>query len=189
MAKLIYGAISSADGYVADEEGKFDWGEPDEEVHSFINDLAREVGTYLYGRRLYQVMVAWEDLDIADQPPYLRDFAEIWRGADKVVYSKTLKAVTTPRTRIERNFDPELVRRMKASLERDLTVGGPELAAEAFRAGLVDECHLYLAPIAIGGGKQSLPDGVHMRLELLDERRFDSGMVFLRYRCRGDRES
>jgi hypothetical protein len=133
VAKLIYSAIASLDGYVADEEGKFDWGEPDEEVHSFINELDREVGTYLYGRRLYEVMVAWEDVNTHDQPPHMGDFAEIWRGADKVVYSKTLDAVTTPRTRIERNFDPEVVQRMKASAERDLSVGGPELAAHAFR--------------------------------------------------------
>ncbi|MGH2672495.1 MAG: dihydrofolate reductase family protein [Actinomycetota bacterium] len=183
MAKLIYSAIASLDGYVADEEGKFDWGEPDEEVHSFINDLEREVGTYLYGRRLYEVMVAWEDMNTHDQPPHIRDFAEIWRGADKVVYSKTLDAVTTSRTRIERDFDPEVVQRMKTSAERDLSVGGPELAAHAFRAGLVDECHLFLAPIVVGGGKRSLPNDVRLELELTDERRFGSGFAYLRYRC------
>lgn len=189
MAKLIYSALASLDGYVADEEGNFDWGEPDEEVHSFINDLQRGVGTYLYGRRLYEVMVAWETLNTDDQPPYMRDFAEIWRVADKVVYSKTLDAVTTPGTRIERNFDPDAVWKMKASAERDLTVGGPELAAQAFRAGLVDECHLFLAPIVVGGGKQFLPNNVRIKLELMDERRFSRGVVYLRYRCQKQRRS
>jgi dihydrofolate reductase len=183
MGKLIYSTITSLDGYVADETGNFDWGEPDEEVHTFINELERSFGTYLYGRRLYEVMVAWEDMNTDDQPPYMRDFAEIWRGADKVVYSKTLDAVTTPRTRIERNFHPEAVRKMKASAEHDLTVGGPELATQAFRDGLVDECHLFLAPIVVGGGKQSLPGNVRIKLELVDERRFGSGIVYLRYRC------
>ena len=184
MAKLIYSAIASLDGYVADEGGNFDWGEPDEEVHSFINDLDRGVGTYLYGRRLYGVMTAWEDLNTDDEPSYLRDFAEKWRETDKVVYSTTLDSVTTPRTRLERNFDPEAVRGMKSSAQRDLTVGGPELAVHAFRAGLVDVCHLFLAPVVVGGGKQSLPDKVRIELELVDERRFDSGIVYLRYHCR-----
>jgi dihydrofolate reductase len=185
MAKLIYVAITSLDGYVADEHGKFDWGEPDEEVHSFVNDLERSVGTYLYGRRLYEVMLAWETLDLAGQPPYIRDFAEIWRAADKIVYSRTLEAVPSARTRLERAFDPEAVRRLKADAEGDLAVGGPELAVHAFRARLVDECHLILAPIAVGGGKQSLPDDVRLELELLDERRFGNGMVHLRYAMRG----
>jgi dihydrofolate reductase len=185
MAKLIYAAITSLDGYVADVGGKFDWGEPDEEVHTFVNDLERAVGTYLYGRRLYEVMVAWERLNVADQPPYIRDFAEIWQAADKIVYSTTLESVSTARTRLERAFDPDAVRQLKASAQRDLAVGGPELAAQAFRAALVDECHLILAPIAVGGGKQSLPDGVRLELELLDERRFGNGMVHLRYGLRG----
>jgi dihydrofolate reductase len=184
MAKLIYSAITSLDGYVADEDGKFDWAEPDEEVHTFINDLERSVGTYLYGRRIYEVMVAWETLPLADQPPFLREFAEIWRAADKIVYSKTLETVSTARTRIEQDFDPEAVRQMKASAKSDLSVGGPDFAAHAIRAGLVDEWHLFLAPVVVGGGKQSLPDAVHLRLELLDERRFGNGMVYLRYRTR-----
>jgi dihydrofolate reductase len=174
----------SLDGYVADEDGKFDWGEPDEEVHAFVNDLERPVGTYLYGRRMYEVMRAWETLDLADQPRAIGDFAEIWRAADKIVYSKTLETVPSPRTRIERDFDPEAVRRLKAAADRDLTVGGPELAAHAFSAGLVDELHLFLAPIVVGGGKQSLPDDVRLELELLDERRFGNGMVHLRHRTR-----
>ncbi len=179
MAKLIYLTLMSLDGYIEDEEGKFDWAEPDEEVHAFVNELARPVGTYLYGRRMYEVMIAWET--IADQHPHIQDFAEIWRAADKVVYSKTLEAVSTARTRIERDFDPEAVRQLKATAERDLAVAGPALAAHAFEAGLVDELHLFVAPIVVGGGKQALPDNVRLRLELLDERRFGSGMVHLRY--------
>jgi dihydrofolate reductase len=185
MGKLIYTAITSLDGYVADADGKFDWGEPDEEVHSFVNDLERAVGTYLYGRRLYEVMVAWDDAEaFSDQPPYMQEFARLWQAADKVVYSTTLDAVSTARTRIEREFDPEAVRRMKAAAERDLIVGGPALAAHAFRGGLVDECHLFLAPVLVGGGKQSLPDDVRLDLELVDERRFGNGMVHVRYRTR-----
>jgi dihydrofolate reductase len=181
MARLIYTAIASLDGYIEDEHGRFDWAEPDEEVHSFVNDLERPVGTYLFGRRMYETMVAWETLALGDQPPHMRDFAEIWRAADKVVYSKTLDAVSSARTRIERDFDPEAVRALKAAAGRDLAVGGPDLAAHAFAAGLVDECHLFVAPIVVGGGKHSLPDKVRVRLELLDLRRFGSGMVYVRY--------
>jgi dihydrofolate reductase len=182
VTRLIYTAITSLDGYVADEDGKFDWAEPNEEVHTFVNDLERSVGTYLLGRRMYEVMLAWETIDLADQPPFIRDFAEIWRATEKIVYSKTLEAVSSARTRIERDFDPEAVRQLKASAARDLTVGGPELAAQAFKAGLVDECHLFLAPVVVGGGKQSLPDDVRLKLDLLDERHFRNGMVHLRYR-------
>jgi dihydrofolate reductase len=182
MAKLIYSAITSLDGYVADEDGNFDWAEPDEEVHTFINDLERPVGTYLLGRRMYEVMLCWETITLADQPPFTQDFAAIWQAADKIVYSKTLETVSSTRTRIERNFDPEVVRQLKASAGRDLTVGGPDLAAQAFKAGLVDECHLFLAPIVVGGGKQSLPNDVRLKLELLDERRFGNGVVHLCYR-------
>jgi dihydrofolate reductase len=155
LAKLIYSAIASLDGYVADEDGKFDWGEPDEEVHAFVNDLARPVGTYLYGRRMYEVLVAWETLGLAGQPPFIREFAEIWRAADKIVYSRTLQAVSSARTRIERDFDAAAVRELKAAAGRDLMVGGPELAAQAFGAGLVDECHLFLAPV-VGGRRQAV---------------------------------
>ena len=182
MAALIYSAIASLDGYIEDEDGKFDWAEPDDEVHAFINDLERSVGTHLYGRRLYEVMTSWETVSLEDQPPFMRDFAEIWRAADKVVYSKTLETASTAKTRIERDFDAEAVRQMKAAAGRDLIVGGPDLAAHAFKAGLVDECHLFFAPIVVGGGKQCLPDNVRLRLELLDERRFASGMIYLRYR-------
>jgi dihydrofolate reductase len=185
MTKLIYSAIASLDGYVADEEGNFDWAVPDEEVHAFINDLARPVGTYLYGRRMYETMAGWEtDPTLAEHSLLMRDFAQIWQAADKVVYSKTLQAVSTARTRIERVFDPEAVRQMKGSAGRDLSVGGSELAARAFEAGLVDECHLFVVPMVVGGGKRSLPDNVRLKLELLDERRFGSGMVYLYYRTK-----
>ena len=154
MAKLIYSAISSLDGYVADEDGNFDWAAPDEDVHRFVNDLERPVGTYLYGRRMYEVMVYWETAHtLADQPPFIQDFAELWQAADKIVYSKTLEKVSSARTRIERRFDPEAVRQLKARTGRDLTVGGPDLAAQAIKAGLVDEYHLFVAPIVVGGGK------------------------------------
>jgi dihydrofolate reductase len=183
-AKLIYSAITSLDGYIADEAGNFDWAEPDEEVHTFVNELERPVGTYLYGRRLYEVMLAWETMPLADEPPFLRDFAEIWRAADKIVYSKTLETVSSARTRIEREFDQEAVRQLKAASGRDLTVGGSDLGAQAIGAGLVDELHLFLSPIVVGSGKRSLPDDVRLELELLDERRFGNGTVHVHYRTR-----
>ena len=185
MAKLIYSGITSLDGYVAGEDGDFDWSVPDEEVHTFVNDLERPVGTYLYGRRMYEVMVAWETArTLADQPPFMQDFAEIWQAANKIVYSKTLQTVSSARTRIARDFDPAAVRQMKATAGRDITVGGPDLAAQALKAGLVDECHLLVTPIVVGGGKQFLPDDVRLKLELLDERRFGNGVVHLHYRTR-----
>jgi dihydrofolate reductase len=185
MGKLIYSAIMSLDGYVADKDGNFDWAVPDDEVHTFINDLERPVGTYLYGRRMYEVMLGWETAHTrADQPPVMRDFAEIWQAADKIVYSKTLQTVSSARTRLERDFDPEAVRQMKARAGRDMTVGGPHLAAQAFRSGLVEECHLFVAPVVVGGGKQSLPDNVRLNFQLLDERRFGNGMIYLSYRTR-----
>lgn len=183
MAKLIYSAITSLDGYVADETGDFDWAAPDEEVHTFVNELERPIGTYLYGRRMYEVMGAWETVHtIADQPPFTRDFATLWQAADKIVYSTTLQTASTARTRIERDFDPEAVRRMKAHASRDLSVGGPTLAASALAAGLVDECRLFLTPIVVGGGTPSLPSRLRLKLELVDERRFGNGVVYLRYR-------
>jgi dihydrofolate reductase len=185
MAKLIYSALTSLDGYLADEEGNFDWAMPDEEVHTFINDLERPVGTHLYGRRMYETMVYWETAHTVADHPVEQDFAEIWRAAEKVVYSKTLETVSSARTRIERAFDPDAIRQVKASAERDISVGGPDLAAQAFGAGLVDECHLFLAPIVIGGGKRALPEGVRVVLELLDERRFGNGMVYIHYRTKG----
>ena len=180
MAKLIYSPIASLDGYVADEDGKWDWSTPDEAVHALVNDLARPVGTWLLGRRMYDVLAVWETID--DEQPEIRDFAEIWRSADKVVYSRTLAEPSTARTRIEREFDPGAVRRIKEESERDLTVGGPDLAAQALRAGLVDEMQLFLSPIVVGGGNAALPGDVRVPLELLDERRFANGVVYLRYR-------
>ena len=185
MAKLISSAITSLDGYIADEDGSFEWAEPPEDAHAFVNDLERPVGTYLYGRRMYETMVYWETAHTAADHPVEQDFAEIWQAAEKVVYSTTLETVSSARTRIERAFEPDAIRRMKGSSERDMSVSGPELAAHAFGAGLVDECHLFLAPIVIGGGKRALPESVRVGLELLDERRFGNGMVYLRYRTKG----
>jgi dihydrofolate reductase len=183
MARLIYSAICSLDGYVADADGNFDWAEPDDEVHAFVNDLERPVGTYLYGRRMYEAMVPWETVPSGPGEPARRsDFAEIWRGADKVVYSRTLQAVSSARTRLEREFEPDAIRAMKARAGSDMTVGGSELAGHALRAGLVDECHLLLSPVAVGGGRRALPDGLRLALELLGERRFSSGVVHLHYR-------
>ena len=185
MARLIYAAISSLDGYIEDREGRFDWAAPDQEVHQFVNDLMRPTGTHLYGRRMYETMVFWETAHtLDDQSPVTQDFARLWQAADKVVYSKTLETVSSARTRIERAFDPEAVRRLKASAVSDVTVGGPELAAQAFSAGLVDECHLFLTPVVVGGGKRSLPGHVRVQLDLLDERRFGGGVVHLHYRIR-----
>ena len=184
MADLIYAALASLDGYVEDEDGQFDWAEPDEDVHSFVNDLEREVGTYLYGRRLYETMAVWETMPLDEQPGYIRDYAELWRDSDKIVYSRTLDGPSTSRTRIERDFDADAVRRLKDDAERDLAVGGAELAAQALRAGLVDELHLLLAPVVVGGGKRALPDDVRLPLELAGERRFANGVVHLHYRTR-----
>ncbi len=185
MAKLIYLAIMSLDGYIADEHGNFDWAEPDEEVHAFINDLVRPVGTYLYGRRMYETMAVWETLDAGpDQRSVSRDFAHVWRSADKIIYSRTLQDVSTPRTRLERAFESDSVRVMKAQAERDLAVGGPDLAAHAIKAGLVDVYQLFVTQIIVGGGKRALPAGYRQALELLDERRFGNGTIYLHYRAR-----
>ena len=181
MARLLYMAISSLDGYVADEDGKYDWAMPDDEVFGFVNDFERPVGTYLYGRRLYEEMTGWETLPQPGQSPLMLDFAQIWRAADKVVFSRSLAEAATARTRIERDFNPETVRQLKARADRDITVGGPVLAAEALKACLVDECHLILCPVVVGDGKPSLPAGLRLGLELLEERRFGGGAVYLRY--------
>jgi dihydrofolate reductase len=186
MAKLIYSAIASLDGYVEDEQGRFDWSAPDEEVLAFVNELERPIGTYLYGRRMYETMVYWETLDVADEPSAAaRDFTRIWRAADKVVYSRTLQTPSSARTRIEHEFDPGEVRKLKESSTTDISVGGAQLAGRALAAGLVDECQLLLGPVLVGGGKRALPDAVRARLELLDERRFGGGVVYLRYAVRG----
>jgi dihydrofolate reductase len=185
MARLIYSAITSLDGYVADENGNFDWAAPGEEVHTFINDLQRPVGTYLYGRRMYEVMAFWETVPTAGVPPYIRDFAEIWRVADKIVYSATLEAVSSAGTRIERFFDPQAVRQLKSTATADITVGGPHLAAHALAAGLVDECQLFLVPILVGAGNRTFPANLRVPLELRAERRFRNGMVHLDYAIGG----
>ena len=183
MAQLIYSAIASLDGYVNDAQGNFDWAAPDDEVHAFVNDLERPVGTYLYGRRMYETMRFWETAQThPDQPAVARDFMEIWQAADKVVYSSTLATPSTARTRLEPAFNPDMIRMVKRSAERPLSIGGPTLAAQAFRAGLVDECHLFLAPVIVGGGTRALPDQVKVGLELLDQRGFSSGVVHLHYR-------
>jgi dihydrofolate reductase len=179
-ARLHYSAICSLDGFVADESGRFDWARPSAEVHAFVNDQERPIGTYLYGRRMYETMRVWETLD--EPEPEMRDYAAIWRAADKIVYSRTLDEVTTARTRLERELDPEAVRRLKAEAGADLSIGGAALAAEALRAGLVDELQLLLSPIVIGRGNPVLPDDVRIPLELLEERRFENGVVHLRYR-------
>jgi dihydrofolate reductase len=185
VAKLIYSTLASLDGYTEDEDGRFGWAKPDEEVHSFFNELERPVGTHLYGRRMYETMVHWEGAEAVEgQPPYIQDFAEIWRAAEKVVYSRTLEGPSSARTRIERGFDPDAVRQMKDSAERDLAIGGPELAAQAIGEGLVDELSLVLMPVAVGGGKSALPHGRRLDLELLDERRFANGAIYLHYRDR-----
>lgn len=182
MAELIYAAIASLDGYVADADGGFEWAAPDAQVHAAVNDLERPVGTHLYGRRMYEVMAVWQDMDTTDEPPEMRDYADIWRGIDKVVYSTTLAAAPTARTRIVRAFDADEVRAMKETAARDLSVGGPGLAAHALAAGLVDQIHLFVVPVLVGGGTRALPDGVRLDLELIDERRFAGGVVHLHYR-------
>jgi dihydrofolate reductase len=185
MAKLIYAAISSLDGYVADAEGNFDWSAPDEEVHGFVNDLARPIGTYLYGRRMYEVMRYWETAPTGnDEPSAEEDYAKIWQTADKIVYSKSLEQVSSARTSIQREFDPEAIQQLKETAARDISVSGPTLAARALKFGLVDECRLFLSPIVVGGGNRALPDNVRLGLELRDERRFSNGVVHLHYRVK-----
>jgi dihydrofolate reductase len=183
LARLIYSAIASLDGYTADEKGNFDWAAPDEEMHRFVNELERPIGTHLYGRRMYETMRFWDTPAATEgQPDVMQDYARIWRAADKVVYSRTLERPSTPQTRLEREFDPEAIRRLKSESPRDLSIGGPELAAQALEAGLVDELQLLLVPVVVGGGTRALPDGLRRSLQLEDERRLGSGAVFLGYR-------
>ena len=183
MGKLIYTAIASADGYVEDADGGFDWAAPDEQLHRFVNDLERPVGTYLYGRRMYQTMLSWETAHtVPGQSPVAQDFATIWQAAEKIVFSKTLTTVSSARTRVERDFDPSIVRHLKAATGHDMTVGGAGLAGQAIKAGLVDELQLFLVPVVVGGGKRALPGGAHSDLELLETQSFASGVVYLRYR-------
>ena len=188
MADLIYVANTSLDGYTEDKDGKFDWTEPSDEYFRFITNIVRATHTHLYGRRMYETMRVWEtDPNLAAQSPLMRDFAEIWQDADKIVYSRTLETISTRKTQLERTFDPEAIRQLKATSEHDILIGGPELAAHAFRAGLIDECHLFLVPILLGGSKSALPDNVRLEFELLEERRFRNGTVYLRYRTRQGR--
>jgi len=185
VGKLVYSAITSLDGYVADENGNFDWAAPDDEVHGFVNDLERPIGTYLYGRRMYETMAVWDDpATIAGHGATMEDYAQIWQAAEKVVYSTTLDGVWTARTRLERAFDTDAVRAIKDAANSDISVGGPHLAAAALRAGLVDEIHSFLGPVLVGGGTRALPDGVRAGLELLSERRFAGGTVYVSYRVR-----
>lgn len=182
MARLIYTSIVSLDGFVADLDNRFDWARPDEEVHGFVNDLERPIGTYLLGRRMFEVMRVWESIGREpDDPPVIRDYARVWTGADKIVFSSSLRGVDTARTRIERQFDPEAVRDLVRGASRDLGIGGAELAAQALAANLVDEIRLIVAPVLVGGGKPGLPAGIFLQLGLADMRRFSNGMVFLRY--------
>jgi dihydrofolate reductase len=185
MARLHYAVICSLDGYTADADGKFDWAAPDEEVHAFVNDLERPVGTHLYGRRMYETLAVWQTIGGADSPAVENDYADIWRAADKIVFSTTLAAISTPRTRLERSFDPEAVRQLKADSSIDLSIGGPGLAAHAIRAGLVDDVHHFLQPVIVGGGTRALPDDVRLDLDLVDEHRFGNGVVYLHHRIRG----
>jgi dihydrofolate reductase len=182
VARLIYSAIASLDGFIADSTGNFDWAAPDEEVHSFVNDLERPIGTYLYGRRMYEVMQFWQTAPTADEPACFVDYAAIWKAADKIVYSSTLDAVTTDKTTLETTFDPEAIRELKASQALDISVGGPNLAAQALAAGLVDELQLFVTPVIVGGGTAWLPDDMRLDLALIDEHRFAAGVVFLHYR-------
>lgn len=185
MARLIYSTMTSLDGYIEDRDGNFDWAAPDEEVHQFANDLERMVTTHLYGRRMYETMMVWEtDPNLAADSPVTREYAEVWQAADKIVYSRTLEKVSTRKTELRREFDPRAIKQLKESAKSEISIGGPGLAAHAFRAGLIDECQLFLTPILVGGGKSALPADVRLELELLEERRFKNGMVFLRYRTK-----
>lgn len=185
MAKLIYSAITSLDGYIEDESGLFEWAMPSEEAHSFINDLLRPIGTYLYGRRLYETMIFWEkDPSFFEGSAVMADFAQIWKSAEKIVYSKTLSDISTARTQLEKNFAPNLIKQMKGKSESDLIIGGAELAREAFEVGLIDEYHAFLSPISIGNGKSALPVDVRLKLSLVNQLRFTDGMVYLHYKIR-----
>jgi dihydrofolate reductase len=185
MARLVYAMLASLDGYVADETGDFGWAAPGEEVHRFVNELERPVGTYLYGRRMYEVMAVWQDFPgLEDEPDVVQEYAGIWQSADKVVYSTTLPSVSTPRTRLERSFDPGHVRAMVAGLDRDVSLGGSTLAAGALRAGIVDDVHLFLVPVVVGGGTSCWATGARLAFDLVAQDRFTDGTVHLHYRAR-----
>lgn len=185
MGKLIYAANASLDGFVEDETGAFDWFTPDQEVHTFWNDHERRIGTSLYGRRMYETMRVWEDDDwLTGEPAVVQEYAQIWRDTDKVVYSSSLADVSTARTRLKRQFEPEAVRQLKDASDPDLSIGGATIAVDAFRHGLVDECVLLLCPVIVGGGKPALPRGIRLNLELLDSRRFANGAIYVRHAVR-----
>lgn len=184
MATLVYAAITSLDGFVADRDGRFDWSAPDEEVHQAVDDVQRGIGTHLYGRRMYEVLAAWETMPTADEPPAIQDYAALWRSAHKVVYSSTLTEPWTARTVVEPRFDPDAVRRLLRSAPHDVLVGGPTLAGAAFRAGLVGEVHLFVSPVLVGGGLRALPEDVRLDLDLVTARTFASGVVHLHHRVR-----
>jgi dihydrofolate reductase len=182
MGKLVYSMIVSLDGYVNDAQGQFGWGAPDEELHVFIGEQSRSLGTYLYGRRIYETMLFWETAHtLPDAPPFVVEYAQVWQAAEKVVHSTTLQDVASARSRLVRSFDPEAVGELKAASPLDVSVHGPHLAAHALRAGLVDEVQLYVAPVLVGGGTRFFPDDVQLDLELLDQRRFGGGVLYLRY--------
>lgn len=180
MKNLLYVIIASLDGYVADDRGRFDWAEPDDEVHAFINDLMRPVGTYLYGRLMYETMIAWEAI-VAEPGSISGDFATIWRAARKIVFSSTLSGTSSANTTIEREFSAKAIRQMKAEATQDLAIGGPKLAARAFKAGIVDECHVFVAPTIVGGGNEAFPGRVRLDLQLVEQRRFRNGFAYLHY--------
>jgi dihydrofolate reductase len=182
VAKLHYSGLVSVDGFLNDRDGRFDWAEPDPDVHRFVNDFQRSIGTHLYGKRMYEVMVAWETMPLAGEPDYIADYAHIWRAAEKVVYSTTMKDAASARTSIQQRFDPESIRALKQASSNDFSIGGAELAGQAFSAGLVDECHFFVSPVIVGGGTRFLPTDLSAQLELLEDRRFGNGTVYLRYR-------
>ncbi len=185
MARLIYSALASLDGYIEDQNGNFDWAMPDEEVHAFINNLERTAGTYLLGRKMYETLMVWEtDPSLAADSPLMQDYAQIWQAAEKIVYSKTLTTVPTRKTTLEQNFDPARIKALKKTAQQNIVIGGPNLAAHAFSEGLIDEFHLFLMPIVLGGGKPCLPDNLRLGLELLAERRFQNGTVYLHYQIK-----
>lgn len=181
LGRLTYTALCSLDGYIEDAGGGFEWGAPDAEVHAFVNERERAVGTMLIGRRMYETLAVWETMETEGEPVEIADYKRIWLDAEKIIYSRTLTDTTAPRTRIEPEFDPEAVRALKAGAEHELSIGGPELAGAAFAAGLIDEVALLVSPVAVGGGKRALPAGLRLNLELEEERRFGAGVVFLRY--------
>ena len=185
MSKLIYAVNTSVDGFMEDQDGNFGWTEPNDEVFKFITDLMRPIGTHLLGRRMYETMMVWEtDPKFAAESSLKRDFAEVWQAANKIVFSTTLENLPTRKTQLMRSFEPETIRQLKANSEHDILIEGPEIASHAFRAGLIDECHLFILPVVVGGGKSAIPNNLRLNLELLEEQHFGNGTVYLRYRIK-----